>query len=295
LVLGACLFAVYSYRTADRQADPQNRIVVDREQLLAFIAYRTRTAQGPRPEDILDNLPEDALQKLIDEYVEEEALYREALALGLDKSDYMLRRRLIRQLEFINQGLITSTMDLSEEDLQNHLENNKDRYYVPAKITFTHVFLNREKHGDRDARRLAEQELKALNRSKVPFHKALSHGDRFLYHRNYVGKNRDEVASHFGPELPEALFGLSPDDSRWHGPYQSPYGYHLVMLTRRVEGYDPTLEEIRERLEQDVMQFRLKQEMSRISQSIVKGYEAVVAEGIQRSGSAKTDQAGSTN
>lgn len=282
LAIGIGLFAFYGYVSKDQRSDPANHVVVDRDRLLTFMQYRSRVPRGVPFEDLLDKLSAEDLKTLIDDYVHEEALYREAKALNLDKNDYTLRRRLIRQLEFINQGLISSTITLSEADLQGYLDTHKDRYYVPPKITFTHVFLNREIHGDRQAHGLALDQLKTLNESRVPFHEALSHGDRYLYHRNYVSKEANEIASHFGPDMQKQLFALDPDGKSWHGPFRSPYGYHLVMVTKTTAGYDPPLEEIGQRVEQDATQARLAEALDRITQSIVDGYTVEVTDGIQR-------------
>ncbi len=282
LLIGFGLFAIYGYVSKDQRSDPANRVVVDRDRLLTFMQYRSRVPRGVPFEDLLDKLSAEDLKTLIDDYVREEALYREAKALNLDKNDYTLRRRLIRQLEFINQGLISSTITLSEDDLQGYLDSHEDRYYVPPKITFTHVFVNRDTRGDTQAHRLALEQHKALNESRVPFHEAISRGDRYLYHRNYVSKEADEIASHFGPDMQTQLFALDPDDQHWHGPFRSPYGYHLVMVTKKTEGYHPPLDEISQRVEQDATQARLEESLGRITQAIVDGYEVEVADGIQR-------------
>lgn len=175
LAIGLGLFAVFGYLSREGGSDPASRIVVDRERLLTFMGYRSKGVQGEGHEAYLDRLSLEDLQSLIDEYVREEALYREALALGLDKNDFVLRRRLIRQLEFINQGLVSAGLALSETDLQAYLESHTDRYRVPAKITFTHVFFNRERHGDDGALGLARRKLEELNESETAFHQALSH------------------------------------------------------------------------------------------------------------------------
>ncbi len=284
LAIGLGLFVIFGYVSKDQRSDPANRVVVDRDRLLTFMGYRYKNLRVDNHEDLLDNLPTEELETLIADYVKEEALYREAKALSLDKNDYTLRRRLIRQLEFINQGLISSVLTLSETDLKDYLVAFKDRYYVPPKITFTHVFFNRERHGDDRAQALARKELKVLNDASVPFHAALSHGDRFLYHRNYVNKDAGEIASHFGAPMEQQLFAQDADDQQWYGPFASPYGYHLAMVTRQTAGYHPPLEEIRQRIEQDALQARLKEELDRITQSIVDGYEVTLAEGIQRDG-----------
>ncbi len=289
LGMGLVLFAAFGYMSKGEQSDALNRIVVDRDRLLTFMQYRSKTFEADRFESMLDNLPEEELQALIDDYVREEALYREAKALNLDKNDYSSRRRLIRQLEFINQGFISSTITLSEADLQLHLDTHKDRYYVLPKITFTHVFFNAERRGEDSAHALALAKLAELDGSQVPFHEALSHGDRYLYHRNYVNKEADEIASHFGPAMQERLFALDADDKVWHGPFRSLYGSHLVMVTKHTAGYAPPLEEVGRRVEQDAVQARLKMELDRINQLIVDAYEVAVVGALQGDSSSVED------
>ena len=82
--------------------------------------------------------------------------------------------------------------------------------------------------------------------------------------------------------MQQQLFSIDPDGKSWHGPFRSPYGYHLVMVTKKTAGYDPPLEEIGQRVEQDATQARLEEALDRITQSIVDGYKVEVAGGIQR-------------
>ena len=74
-------------------------------------------------------------------------------------------------------------------------EKYKDRYFIATQITFTHVYFSGERSDDRSARLMAEQELRHLNESRLPFHLAASRGDHFLYHRNYVNKDQEEVVA----------------------------------------------------------------------------------------------------
>jgi hypothetical protein len=276
MAAGILLFLAFGLVSEDEPSDGSNRIAVDREALLTFMQYRSKIFQPGRFEEVLDNLPEAELQALVDDYALEEALYREAKALRLDEQDYSLRRGLIRKLEFINQGVISSTIKLSDSELERYMEANEARYYVPAKTTFTHVFFNAETHGEERAEALARAELETLNESSVPFHKAPSHGDRFLYHRNYVNKAADEIASHFGVDLQEQLSHFEADDAVWRGPLRSTYGFHLVMVTKQTQGYVAPFEEMRGRVELDAAQDRLKQEMDRINQAIVDSYDVEI-------------------
>lgn len=278
LIVGTLLFVVFAYRSGDEASDAPNQIVVDHATLVSYMQYRSKVFDLERIEDLLNGISEEELDTLVKEYVREEALYREAKALELDKADYFLRRRLIRQLDFLNEGVISSTASLTEEELQEYLNVNQERYVVSPEITFTHVFFSAEDRNDAETLVLAEKKLTDLNATKVPFHEALSHGDRFLYHANYVNKQTDEIESHFGTEMQEQLFALEANDQQWHGPFRSTYGYHLAMITMQKPGYTPTLDEVRERVELDAIQARIDVELERIKQSIVDSYDVTIVE-----------------
>ncbi len=288
LAIGAGLFFVYGAVVEDGARVDTNRIEVDREALLTFMQYRAKTFDSARFNAMLDASSAPERQALIDDYVREEALYREAKALGLDENDYVARKRLVQQLEFITRGFITEGTRLSEEELQAYLVENAARYFVAPEITFTHVFFNTERHGAEKAEELAQATLKELTAKQIAFHEAISWGDRFLYHRNYVGKKTGEIASHFGAAMQDGLFALDGDGERWHGPFESPYGFHLAMVTKRTDGHAPELDAVRVRVEQDALQARLKTELDKTLASIADGYEVDVADELKQAPLAET-------
>ncbi len=277
LILGLGLFLLSGYISSGKPTSDLNRIVVDRDRLLDFMQNRSKIFEAELAKEIFDSLSEGEQQALVDDYVHEEALYREAKALKLDENDYTSRQRLIRQLEFINQGFLSTTIDLSQKELERYLKAHKERYYIPTKITFTHIFFSKDKYGDDKAETLARAKLSEINKSQVSFHAGLSHGDRYLYHRNYVNKDASEISSFFGSVMQKQLFELAADDSTWQGPFRSPYGFHLVMLSKRMGGYFPPLEEVAQRVEQDARHSRLKEELDQIEQAIVESYEVEVS------------------
>jgi len=200
---------------------------------------------------------------------------------GWDRNDPTFRRLLIGRLNSVNQMVVSSGVQLSDSDLEDYLAAHEGRYSVSPNMTFTHVFYSLERHGDGGALTLARAKLNELNRAHVPFHGAPSHGDRFLYHHNYVRKDADEIASHFGSEMQRELFTRNADDTRWIGPLRSPYGYHLVMVTATSAGYTPQLDEIRRRVEADAYQARVEEEIEKIATSIVESYDVVVDEALR--------------
>lgn len=272
LLLGAGLFIAYdTLHRDDAESDPQV-IVVDRERLLTFIQYRARSFDAARFDAMLDELPADARGRLIKDYVREEALYREAKALQLDRNDYLARRRLIQQLEFITHGFAEQHLQLSEEQVQRYYQEHRAEYAVEPKVTFAHVFFSSERHGTAQAEVLARAELSLLNRRRARFDEAPARGERFLYHVNYVQREPAEVASHFGGAMQAQLFALEPSDRTWRGPFESPYGFHLVLLVGRQAGYVPPLEEIRDRVERSARQALLDMRFEKALDAIVQSY-----------------------
>ena len=276
LLLGAGLFLVYGHLDGDLdEADPQT-IVVDRDKLMSFAQYRSRAFDAVRFNQVIDSLEEEELQRMIQAYVREEALYREAKALQLDSNDYVARSRLIQQLEFIMRGFGDAQVQLTAQEIQRHYEGHKPEYRVKPQVTFTHVFFSRERHGAQKAQALARAELHELNRVQVRFEQAPAHGERFLYHVNYVGREPEEIASHFGREMQEQLFALEPNEKLWRGPFQSSYGAHLVLLTHREAGYVPSLEEVRAQVKQEARQAALERRFEGSVQSLVQAYKVKV-------------------
>jgi len=267
LLLGGLFFCGYQYLNPDYHSQDQHIVVVDREALLTYLQNHARMFDQESVEQELDSMSPQQLDQLRRDFVREEVLYREAKALQLDQNNYATRLRMIQQIEMITRGFIESqTSSLTEQDIQSYYDKHLPDYYVQPNITFTHVFFNSERRGAVRARRLAEDMLVTLNRDKVSFDSAPGFGDRFLYHLNYVNKTSEEIASHFGSAMQRGVFALEPSDTRWYGPFASPYGYHLVMVTRRAAGYQPDLEQIHQRVEQDALQ-----------QSREERYDAVIA------------------
>ncbi len=276
LVLGAGLFIAYgALHGEDVESDPQV-ILVDREHLLTFMQYRARSFDAARFDAMLDALSPAERGRLTKDYVREEALVREAKALQLDRNDYVARRRLIQQLEFITRGFAEQNLLLSEQQVQQYYREHRTEYAVEPKVTFAHVFFSSEQHGVARAEALARAELSLLNRRRARFADAPAHGERFLYHVNYVQREPAEVASHFGGAMQAQLFALEPIDRTWRGPFESAYGFHLVLLVARQSGFVPPLAEIRERVERSARQALLDMRLENALDAIVQGYSVRV-------------------
>ena len=248
-------------------------IVVDRTAILKYLQSRRRAFEPKAAAARFAALTPQKRQRLIDDFVRDEVLHREALSLGLDRGDDIIRRRLIQKVKYLNQGLTDDEIGIDNAALAAFFEENRAAYGSPPQIVFTHIFFSAKKRGARGARAAAEAKLAELNRTAASFNYAMRHGDYFPYHRNYVERTQKFVASNFGRSAAQAIFEMPPDPARWRGPVASPFGQHLVLVAKQRPAAIPSLKEIRARVERDALrQVRLKRGKAAID-ALVARYE----------------------
>ena len=248
LAIGLVLFGGERVLNADSYADSHYKILVDDKVLTQFLQQQAKKFKPEQAIQALAAMDNSELKTLTDDYVRGEVLYREALALDLDRNDPIIRRRLMQKMDYLAQGFYDEIEPLTENDLTSFYEAHKEDYRQPASATFTHVFLSNDKRESAQSKAEAESLLAVINNRRVPFEKAGRYGERFLYNRNYVNRDSQEIASHFGQLFEQKLFDLRPalpmTDAQWQGPLSSNYGWHLVLLTKKVESFVPALAEI---------------------------------------------------
>lgn len=163
-VLGGLLFLGYSLATESRGVpDGERVIVVDEAAILNFMQLRARAFNEEHFRKMLENMSAPERKLLIDDYVREEVLYREAVAMGLEEDDYMIRRRLVQKMEFIAESMAQQVVRLTEAEVKDYFEEHTRDYFVEPHVTFTHVFFDAERRGWEKARERAESTLKTLN------------------------------------------------------------------------------------------------------------------------------------
>lgn len=276
LLTGGALFGLYDYLAPATEMDDTRTIVVNEQKLLTHLQYRSRAFEPEQFRKALANMPSEELSQLARDYIQEEALYREARAMDLGKNDYVARLRLIQQLKFLFHGFADVDQDLSDEELEAYWQAHRDNYRNPTRVTFTHIFFS-DRRGDSEARKKAVERLERLERDPLPFEQAAAHSDRFLYHTNYVERAHGLVASHFGDPLADAVFALEPDPTVWRGPLRSPYGYHLILLTRRQEETAPSLIELRAQVAGDARDAKVEKRVEVLIEAVAADYRVVVA------------------
>ena len=242
LMIALVLLGAERYINQDQYRDPY-QIRIDDQLLLQYLQVRARSYNGAQAEAALDGLSQQARQQLIQDYTRDEVLYREALARNLDNNDQLIRRRLIQKMEYLAQGFYDDIEPLQQADLLKFYTANQQQYIKPAEITFTHVYLSAAAGEIPEKKPAANNLLQKLNREQIPFEQASRHGERFLYNRNYVNRDIDEIGSHFGEDFQQQIFALQASDS-WQGPIRSNYGWHLVLIKNIRPSYLPPFDQI---------------------------------------------------
>jgi hypothetical protein len=264
-VLGALLFALFRMLGDPRDTAPQ-RVVVTTGQIQRLAQTWRRTWQRPPTRAELDGL--------VEEYVREEILYREALALGLDRDDTIVRRRLRQKMEFLSEDLGTPAQ-ASEEELQSFLKAHPERFRLEARFSFRQVFLSSERRGEASAVQEAARLLVVLQEDPSGAD-ADAAGDPLPLRAELSEASESEVERTFGNDFAEALRDVEP--GRWQGPIASAYGLHLVFVRARTPARHPTLDEIRERVQSEWLVQRRREANESVYRRFRERYEVVIEE-----------------
>lgn len=273
LVAGLGLFVLFELVSGDPDDFDSRVIDVNRATLLTFVQFRMKSFEPSVAAETLDSLSSEEFERLVDDYIREEALHREALALGLDKNDYIIKRRMIQSIEFITDGFISASVEVSDDELQQFFETNRDDYFIPAYITFTHVFFSTKNRQSETAKQMAQEKLAELQLGRVPFSAAPQHGERFPYFVNYVERGYGFVSSHFGSGMADAVFSLEADEEAWHGPFESDHGFHLVKVTRNVKGRHPEQADVLAQVRADAKRATIARMREAAIKTIIDSYE----------------------
>ena len=214
--------------------------------------------------------PEE-LAGLIRDQVREEVYCREAMAMGLDKDDTIIRRRLRQKLEFVSND-IAGMAEPTDADLNAYFQAHPETFRLEPRFTFRHVYLNPEKHRDSLARD-ATQLLAQLNQAGGGADLSVL-GDSFLLEHQFTAVPASEVVKQFGAKFAQKLSGLSP--GQWQGPVESGYGVHLVLVSERTEARLPTLVEVRPAVRHEWANTQRLKANEKFYQDLLKRYTVTI-------------------
>jgi len=257
LLIGAALFLVYDLKR-DVRSEAPNRIVVTRGQQEQLVANFNRTwLRAPS---------KDELAGLIDNYVREEVFYREAMAMGLDQNDPMVRRRMRMKLEFILEDL--SSQAVADTNLAAFLQKHPEKFHTETQLSFQQVFLDLKKHKNIEAD--AKELLVYLkNGASVD-----TLGDPTLTPLEYRLATQSEIKRTLGEHFSNKVAELLPGD--WIGPVYSAYGAHLLKVSERIEGRLPELEEIRDLVKREYLVVLKEEQKAQVYQKLRENYEVTL-------------------
>ena len=231
LLLGAALFAANAYIARDGvDGAAPKRIELTLDDLRQIAIYFQ--AQWRRPPT------SDEFGALVESKIKQEVLYREALAMGLDKDDEIVRRRMAQKMQFIAED-VASAYEPSTAELRKWFDANSAKFAQPGRITFRQLYFSPDQRGAR----AHDDAAKALTRlANAPIDAKPAVGDPMLLQDYYGDRSSEQIAKDFGPSFATALFELTP--GRWQGPLESGFGWHLVFVDSIVPGRIPAFEEI---------------------------------------------------
>jgi hypothetical protein len=262
LLLGAALFGVCALLGA-RTSERTGHIVVTPGHLEHLVVSFTRTRQRP------PTAPE--LAGLIDDYIRDEVLYREAVAMGLDRDDTIVRRRLRQKLEFLTEETAEMAPP-ADAELQAFMQQRPDAFRVEPRLAFQHVYLSRDRRGD--ATDAAARQLLGQLTTGAAATDTAALGDPFLLPTAFAMSSRSEIARLFGEAFAQQLQHLEP--GRWAGPIESEYGLHLVFVHERTDGRVPALAEVRQAVQREWLAARRKEVNEQFYQRLRARYTVVV-------------------
>jgi PPIC-type PPIASE domain len=243
LLLGFGLFLLSSALGGSSGKSSSSDIVVTSGRIASLVQSWQLIWQRPPTES--------ELQGLIQDYVREEVLCREAISMSLDKDDTVIRNRLRQKMEF----LADDTAEIAgptREDLERYLRDNVERFQVAPRVSFQQVYVSRDRHGD-ETRARAEEVLRRLRAGSSPAELS----ERISLPAEYELQSPNEVARTFGDDFSREIFRVSPGS--WTGPIESGYGLHLVLVARRDDGRAPKLDEVRDAVAREWIAARRKE------------------------------------
>jgi hypothetical protein len=237
LLIGAALFLVFGL-FKDPAGNLENSVIITQGDIEFLKANFARTWRRP--------LTENELVNLIEDKVRDEISYREAVAMGLDQNDPVIRKRLRMKVELLAED-IAGLVPPSDEDLSSFLEKHRDSFRLEPQISFKQVYLSGDKRGadvENDARDLLAK-LSAVGPGVAPG----AYGDPIMLPKEFKLDYARNVERLFGKLFSQDLFQVAPGG--WAGPVRSSYGLHLVFVRERIAARDPELSEIRQEVERE--------------------------------------------
>ena len=209
------------------------------------------------------------MEGLIADQIRNEVFYREALAMGLEENDQVIRNRLRQKLELLMDNMASVNVP-SEKMLEAFLQENADDFKKDYQVSFIQVFVNPELHSDPQL--VAENLLDQLRDGAS----AEDLGDRTLMGYAFPEYSQTDVARRFGTDFARQIMLVKSND--WSGPLNSGIGLHLIRIDHFEEGTLPELSEIRSSVEREWMARQKSELKAAAYEKLLEGYDVQIEE-----------------
>lgn len=233
LLLGVALFAVYSYTQRGRGGFESSRqIVLTLDELRQMdMNFQLQWRRQPTPQEF---------SSMVEDKVREEVLYREGLAMGLDKDDTIVKRRMAQKMQFLAED-VAAAHEPSTTELEAWYQTHNDKFALPSRVSFRHLYFSPD-HRGQGAHDAAVKAMGRIAGQPEDSKLAASIADRFMFQDYYRDRTSEELAKEFGPQFAVSVVKLKPGS--WQGPVESGYGWHLVFVDTVIPGRIPAFEEV---------------------------------------------------
>ena len=261
LVLGAALFGLFGL-VGKKDAEAPATIVISAERVTNLANRFARTWRRPPTAQELHGLVEDEIR--------DEVFYREGKAAGLDRDDFLIRRRVRQKMEFLAEDIAAA--DPSDDQLAAYLASNPERFRTEDRLTFQHVFLSASRRGEAlegDAKQIAAT-LVSTNGTAD----AAAIGDPFLLGETFRQMPQSDVARTFGESFAKQLSAV--ELGRWQGPVASSFGVHFVFVDERTKGGLSPLETVREAVQREWLNARRIEAEAKLYRTLRDRYWVVI-------------------
>ncbi len=267
-VLGLVVFGLHSFlnkENTEREDDPFMVEITSADIEWLRSSWESRMRRKPTP-------PE--LKGLVDNYIREEILAREAHTMGLDEQDQVIKRRLVQKLLFVFED-VADAIEPTDDELKTYAQENQSTYLIPETISFTHIYFNPDKRND--VTKEAEGMLNRLRASDATAEEIAFLGDAIMLDSAYRELTKDGVVRVLGTAFADALFELNGQG--WQGLIASSFGLHVVRVDDRTDARMPEFEGVRERVRRDFMYDR-KNDVVDEAYNSVKSRYTILVEGL---------------
>jgi peptidyl-prolyl cis-trans isomerase C len=232
LLIGAAGFVLYGYVHRGESANTNYKIYLSLDDLKQLdISFISQWQRQPTPEEFTG---------LVEQFIRQEILYRQGLAMGLDKDDIIVKRRMAQKMEFLSED-VTSAHEPSTAELQTWYASHSQVFALPDRATFRHLYFSIDHHGA-DAKKDAEAALRRIAQMPEDIGAEKAHADQFMFQDYYADRAPYQLAKEFGPLFAPELFKLKTGE--WQGPIESGYGWHLIWIESIAPGKVPAFEEV---------------------------------------------------